>query len=86
MPAYSEAARWSTTYHVQITSVNPETPADPQTNKRPVTYQVLEQTVVTNVNLQKELLSEYKHNFKNKSQKYNKFLADKKSLISILYG
>ena len=86
MPAYSNATQWSTTHHVQIASVNPTAPADAQTNERPVTYQVLEQTVVTNVNLQKELLSEYELNSKNKSQEYNKFLADKKSLITILYG
>ena len=53
---------------------------------RPVTYQVMEQTIVTNANLQKQLLSEYERNSKNKSQEYNKFLADKKSLITILYG
>ena len=29
---------------------------------------------------------EYKRNSKNKSQEYAKFLADKKSLIMILYG
>ena len=53
---------------------------------RPVTYRVLEQTIVIDANLQKELLSEYKRNSKNKSQEYNKFLADKKTLITILYG
>ena len=86
MLAYPNANQWSTTHYIQTTSVNPEAPADPQTNKRPVTYQVLEQTIVTNANLQKQLLSDYKRNSKNKSQEYNKFLADKKSLITILYG
>ena len=47
---------------------------------------MLEQTVVTDANLQKPLLSEYERNSKNKSQEYNKFLADKKSLITILFG
>ena len=51
MPSYLNATKWSTTNHVQITSVNPEAPADPRTNENPVTYQVLEQTVITNVNL-----------------------------------
>ena len=46
----------------------------------------MEQTHVTDANLQKDLLSKYERNFKNKSQEYAKFLTDKKSLITILYG
>ena len=47
---------------------------------------MMEQTHVFDTNLQKELLSEYKRNSKNKSQEYAKFLADKKALITILFG
>ena len=47
---------------------------------------MMEQTHVFNANLQKELLSEYKRNSKNKSQADAKFLADKKALITILFG
>ena len=86
IPAYPDATRWSTTHHVQIASVNPKANRVPVTHKRPVTYQPMEQTIVTNVNLQKQLLSKYEHNSKNKSQEYNKFLVDKKSLITILFG
>ena len=46
----------------------------------------MEQTIVTKANLQKQLLLEYKRNSKNKSQEYSKFLRDKKSLITILFG
>ena len=46
----------------------------------------MEQTLVTDANLQKKLLTEYKRNSKNKFKEYTKFLADKKSLITILYG
>ena len=42
-------------------------------------------THVVDTNLQKELLSEYKWNSKNKSKEHTKFLADKKSLITILF-
>ena len=52
----------------------------------PVRYQIKEQTHITDANLQKVLLSEYKRNSKNKTQEYSKFLADKKSLITILFG
>ena len=86
MPAYLDPTRWSITHHVQISSVNPEADLVEGTNMRPVTYQAMEQTIVTNANLQKQLLLEYKRNFKNKSQEYNKFLLDKKSLITILFG
>ena len=55
-------------------------------NEHPLTYQTVEQIIITDANLQKQLLSEYKRNSKNKSQEYNKFLADKKSLITILFG
>ena len=54
--------------------------------KRPVRYKTMEQTQLTDANIQKELLWEYKQNSKNKSQEYTKFLADKKSLIKTLFG
>ena len=47
---------------------------------------MIEQAHVTDKNLQKKLLLEYKPNSKNKSKEYAKFLADKKSLIMILFG
>ena len=45
---------------------------------------MIERTQVFDANLQKELLSEYERDSKNKSQEYAKFLADKKALITIL--
>ena len=48
--------------------------------------EMIKETHVFDANLQKELLLEYKWNFKNKSQEYAKFLADKKALITILFG
>ena len=47
---------------------------------------MMEQTHVTDATIQKKLLSEYERNSKNMSQEYAKFLADKKSLITILFG
>ena len=43
-------------------------------------------THVFNTNLQKELLSEFERNSKIKSQEYCKFLANKKALITIIFG
>ena len=53
---------------------------------RPIRFEMIKQTHVFDANLQKELLSEYKQNSKKKSQEYAKFLADKKALITILFG
>ena len=80
MPAYSDANQWSTTYHIQVATVNPTgtTGINATTRERPVTYEMVEQTIGTNINLQKQLLLEYKHNSKNKSQEYSKFLEDKR--------
>ena len=84
MPDYLDANLWSTTHNVKISTVNLD--ADVEANGlRPVHCQMMEQTHVTDTNLQKELLPEYKRNSKNKSQEYSKFLVDKKSLITILF-
>ena len=56
------------------------------TGKRVITYKLVNETIVTSANLRKQLLSEYKRNSKIKSQEYSKFLQDKKSLITILFG
>ena len=85
MPPYPNANQWSTTHHVQVNTVNPDADAEDD-GSRPIRYRMMEQTHVTDANLQKELLLEYERNSKNKSQEYAKFLADKKSLITILYG
>ena len=56
-----------------------------KTGESPVCYQMMEQTLVFYANLKKELLSEYKHNSMNKSQEYDKFLVEKKALITIAF-
>ena len=86
IPDYPDANLWSTTHHVQVSIVDSTNQADRVTSKRPVRYQMMEQTHVFDANLQKELLSDYKRKFKNKSQEYAKFFADKMALIMILFG
>ena len=85
MPNYPNATQWSTTHHVQVSTVNPNNDLDEDTGERPVSYQIMEKTHVFDANLQKKLLSEYKWNSKNKSQEYAKFLVDKKALITISF-
>ena len=46
---------------------------------------VVQKTQIFGANFQKRLLSEYKWNSKNKPQEYNKFLANKKAYIIIIF-
>ena len=85
MPTYPNATQWSTTHHVQVSTVNPfDVPA--ADGSRPVHFEIMEQTHIFDGSFQKELLLEYERDSKNKSQEYTKFLADKKALITILSG
>ena len=55
MPAYLGANRWSNTYQIQVATVTREAALveGTTTGKRVTTYKLLEQTIVTNANLQK---------------------------------
>ena len=66
MPTYPNATQLSTTHHVQINTVNlMDVPlAD---GSRPNRFEIMERTHVFDANLQKEQLSKYERNSKNKS-------------------
>ena len=51
MPDYPDANLWSTTHHVQVSIVDPDNDPDDVTGERPVCYQMIEQTQVTEANL-----------------------------------
>ena len=85
MLLYPDAIQWSTTHHVQVSTVN-RMNVLAANGSCPPRFESLEQTHVFDTNLQKELLSEYKQDSKIKSQEYCKFLADKKALITIIFG
>ena len=55
MPAYPNANQLSTTHHIQIATVNRTGPLIEGTekNERHVRHQTVQQTIVTNANLQK---------------------------------
>ena len=69
MPAYYNANLWSNTHQILVHSVAMGATLVEGTtiNELVITYKMVEQTIVTNANLQKLLLSEYKRNSKNKS-------------------
>ena len=76
----------STTHHVQVSTVNPTNAPDTVTGEHFACFEMMEQRHVFDSNLQKKLLSEYERDSKNKSQEYTKFLANKKALITIIFG
>ena len=85
MPQYPDTNQWSTTHRMQSSTINLlDIPA--ANGLRPPSFKTLEKTHVFDTNLQKELLLEYKRGFKNKSQEYSKFLANKQALIIIIFG
>ena len=88
MPAYPNANLWSNTHQIQVVTIAAGAALieGSTTGQHITTYQLVDQTIITNASLQKQLLSEYKRNSKNKSQEYSKFVRDKKSLITILFG
>ena len=86
MPAYPNATQWSNTHHVEIQTVDPTANIDATTGLRPPITTVLQKTHVFDANLQKRLLLQYKRNSKIKYEEYAKFLADKKALITIIFG
>ena len=88
MPAYPNANLWSIPHQIQVVTIaeGGARIMGSITSKRVTTYKLVDQTVITIASLQKQLLSEYKHNSKNKSEEYSKFVQDKKSLCKTLYG
>ena len=87
MPPYPDAALWSHIHQIQIATVADKAAlVVGSATERVATYELVNKTIVRNANLQKQLLSDYERNSKLKSQEYSKFLQDKKSLITILYG
>ena len=85
MPTYPDPTRWSTTYHVQVATVNPSGTPDSK-GILPVIMELQQKSHVSDPNLQKQLLSEYDQKSKLKLQEWAKLGSDKKSLITIIYG
>ena len=85
LPTYPDARRWSATYHVEVVTVDPAAQSGAN-GLRPPVVEVQEKTHVFNPNLQKQLLSEHDIQCKLKLGEWYKLLADKKSLMTIIYG
>ena len=67
IPTFPNTTQLSTTHHVQVSTIILNDLPDALTGGRPLHFEVMRQTHVFETNLQKELLSEYKQNSKNKS-------------------
>ena len=85
MPAYPDASQWSNTYYVEVVTVDPQAVPDAQGLCAPV-IETQKRTNVFDSNLQKELLSDHNMKYKLKLQEWYKLLADKRSLMTIIYG
>ena len=86
LPTYPDTGRWSNTYHVEVRTVDPAAQPDANTGLCPLVTKVHEKTHVFNPNLQKQLLSEHDMKCKLKLQEWSKPLANKRSLMTIIYG
>ena len=86
MPTYPLASQWSNTYYVEVATVDPLAVPDATTLKRETVIKMQKRTNVFNLNLQKELLSERDMNTKLNLQEWSKLLANKRSLMTIIYG
>ena len=78
MLAYPNANLWSHTHQIQVANVaaGAAQTEGSLTGKHAITYKLVNETIVTDANLQKQLSSEYERNSKIKSQEYSKFLQD----------
>ena len=79
MPTYPNAILWSHTHQIQgVTVAGKANLVEGSLTERVATYELVNKTIVTDANLQKQLLSEYDRKSKLKSQEYSKFLQDKR--------
>ena len=74
-PTYPAASQWSSTYHVEVVTVDPNATPDSTTKKCPTVVKVQERTNVHNPDLQKKLLSEYDLKSKIQMQEWYKLLS-----------
>ena len=58
-PTYPLASQWSSTYHVEVVTVDPQATPDTTTLKRPTVIKLQKRTNIHNPDLQKKLLSEH---------------------------
>ena len=86
MPAYPNATIWSHTQQIQVFTVAEGAILieGSLSGEHVATYKLVNTIIITDANLQKQLLSKYERNSKLKSQEYTKFLQDK-SLQSLTY-
>ena len=84
-PTYPLASQWSSTYHVEVNTVDPN--GQLNTNGTRVIIKALQKrTNIHNPNLQKQLLSEHDMKSKLELQEWYKLTTDKKALMTIIYG
>ena len=85
MLTYPDATQWLIIMNVKIDMVDPNTA--PDTNGvRPVIKRLTTKTHVFNENLQKQRIAENKLQKRLKHQEWDTIIADKKALMTLIYG
>ena len=81
---YPVATLWSTTYHENVLTVDPN--AAEVNGARPKRTEVQQKSHVFEANFQNQLLSKYNQKSKLKLQEWSKLTANKKTLMTIIFG
>ena len=84
-PPYQDSDLWSNTCDVESKTID-RLVVPLGNNKRLSIIKLEQKSHVFNANLQKQLLSDFKQKSKIKSEECSKFVADKKALITIIFG
>ena len=83
VPSYPDATKWSLDHEVYVEVVDKNQP--PVKGLHQTMSILTKKTIITNSNLQKQLLSKYDQQFKLKSQEWAKLKADEMAVITIIY-
>ena len=75
----------SSTHYVNLGSIDPIVGLDVPYSVRPTCTKMVEKSPIFAPNLQKQVLSDYNQELKLKLQEWDKLIANKKSLMTIIF-
>ena len=85
-PVYPDASKWSTELNVEIKMVDPNATPYTTTSVRPNIKVLTNKIHIFEENLQKQRLSEYNLKSKIKQQEWDKYIADKNAVMTLVCG
>ena len=84
LPAYPVKTQRSSMHHLNLEFVDPIVGLDVLSSASPTCAEMVEKSPIFNSNLQEQVLSDYDQQSKLKLQEWDKLIANKKSLITII--